>query len=80
MFIIKEDNMEERLSIEQVLEITVNLLSGISIPASLVESVGVPISRGIGNLKACLTAIEREKQEKEIIVEEPEEEETAGDN
>ena len=57
--------MEETMTVEQVLKITVNILSGIQIPCALTESVGVPISNSIGNLNRCIEAIEGAKERTE---------------
>lgn len=48
----------ESMTIQQALSITVELLKGIMVPAEYAESIGLPISRSIGNLKECINAID----------------------
>lgn len=58
--------MEEKVyTKEEVVEFTINILSGISIPAALAESVGIPILRSIGNLTALKKTFEQERLEAE---------------
>lgn len=58
--------MEEKTyTHEEVLEFTINILSGISIPVQLSESVGVPIIRSINNLKALKSNYEQARLEAE---------------
>lgn len=52
------------MTLEQVIEVTAQLLGGINVPAALTEQIGVPVSQAIGNLNACLEAI-REAKKKE---------------
>lgn len=55
--------MEEKITVEQVLEITARQLGEITIPVSLVENIGVPINRAIVNINACLEAMKNHKKE-----------------
>lgn len=58
--------MEERqYTIEEVLELTVKQLYAISVPVELIEQIGMPISMAIGNLKNCLEAMNRQKEQAE---------------
>ena len=58
--------MEEKIyTHEEVLEFTINILSGISIPVQLSESIGVPIVRSINNLKALKNNYEQARLEAE---------------
>lgn len=58
--------MEERqYTIEEVLEMTVKQLYAISVPVELIEQIGMPISMAIGNLKNCLDAMNRQKEQAE---------------
>ena len=57
--------MENRMTIEQVLEATRNLLGAINVPAALIEQVGIPIKNAIGNLNLCIGAIRENTGEKE---------------
>lgn len=49
--------MEQKLTIEQVLDITIRMLGDIRIPGSMIEEIGIPISRAIGNLNECVKAL-----------------------
>ena len=55
--------MENKITIEQVLEMTVNVLSGISVPANMAKQIGVPIQNSIENLNACLEALDKAKEQ-----------------
>lgn len=51
--------MEEKLTIKQVLMMTLNQLRGIGmIPIEASEQVGVPVCGAIKNIEACIQAIE----------------------
>ena len=52
----------ENLTIPQVLNITVQLLRGIMVPAEQGESIGVPVARSIRNLTECINAINKEAE------------------
>lgn len=54
----------EQMTVKEVIRITMNQLLGISVPRSLNEQIGVPIDRAIGNLQACLNAIDKAEEEK----------------
>ena len=53
----------ETMSIERVLEITVNSLSQIKVPISMLGEIGMPIAQSIHNLRMCIEAIQREQPE-----------------
>lgn len=59
--------MEERMTIDQVLNITIDILEGIDVPMKKLEAIGVPIKQAIGNLYLCIQAMEesRAKQQAE---------------
>jgi len=50
--------MEDKLTIEQVLGMTIQLLGDIRIPGSMIEDIGIPISRAMGNLTECIKALQ----------------------
>lgn len=52
------------MTVKEALKMTVDLLNGISVPVSLVQSIGEPVAAAIGNLTACIAAIE-ENEKKE---------------
>lgn len=71
-------------SVEEVLNITINNLQGISVPIELIDSVAIPIKNSIGNLLICLQAIIQEREAREAAAAakqpaEPEETEAAED-
>jgi len=51
--------MEEKLTINQVLNITIDILEGIDVPVKKLETIGVPIKRAVGNLLLCIQAGEK---------------------
>lgn len=56
--------MEETKSVKEVLEDVVNMLSGIKVPMSEIDAIGLPIARSINGIKACLNAmVENDVQE-----------------
>jgi len=54
----------EKLTIEEVLKITIKGMKEIEIPVTMVEKIGIPVSRAIHNLEECVIAIERDSKEK----------------
>lgn len=53
-------NVEENLSVLDVLKITIDLLGRIKVPVGLMQDVSVPINDARNNLLACVDAIEKE--------------------
>lgn len=49
--------MEETKSVKEVLEDVVNMLSGIKVPMSEIDAIGIPIARSINGIKACINAM-----------------------
>ena len=62
--------MEEQMTVLQALKITVNNLGGIAVPRALNEMIGIPIDNAIGNLNACIEALERDEAERRAKQEE----------
>lgn len=52
---------EQKLTVEQVLGITTNILRSINVPVELVESIGIPVSNAIKNISLCINALEEAK-------------------
>lgn len=52
----------QKLSVKEVIEITMRNLMDIRIPAGFVQEIGIPISQQISNLQECLNAIEQANQ------------------
>jgi hypothetical protein len=50
---------------EEVIEVTMNILNGISVPVQLHEQIAVPIAGCVGNLQLVLDAGAKAKAEKE---------------
>lgn len=48
-------------SVEEILEITIKNLYSISVPVELIEQIGMPIRMNIGNLKQCVEAMKKQK-------------------
>jgi len=61
--------MENQITVEQALEITINMLKDINVPVSMLEQIGFPISRAIGNLAQCVEAIRRDQAKAQDPVE-----------
>ena len=55
--------MEQKLTVEQVLEMTVNMLGRITVPVAMIESIGTPVAQAINNINGCLEAFKRQEQE-----------------
>ena len=66
--------MEEKLSLKQALIMTRNTLAELNVPVAMVEQIGLPVSRAVANLNACIEAIVRQ-EEQEFDIEVPEEKE-----
>lgn len=63
---------EQKATIEGAIRQTIGLLSGVMVPAPLLDSIGVPVFNSLNNLKQCLEWIEDMKQKKDA---DPEDEE-----
>lgn len=57
--------MEEKLTVEQVLQDAVNTLNNIQLPIALIETAGNNIFRVARNLQQCLVAINEAKEKEE---------------
>ena len=72
----RQNKMEEnKMTIRQVLEITMGLLEGIEVPMKYMESIGGPIMNAIHNLGACIQATdlaEAQNRKQAEAAEEPE--------
>lgn len=62
---MEDHTKQEVIPVEQVLDITIQILQRIQVPISVMESVGLPIYRAVNNLKECsrVLAAERERTE-----------------
>ena len=55
--------MEERLTIKQVIMMTIDMLKGIkTIPIEEAEHIGVPVSSAIRNLDVCVEAMSADEK------------------
>ena len=48
---------------EQIVEITINNLAAINVPALLAEQIGIPVMKSIGNLKILQQMMKQEDEE-----------------
>lgn len=73
--------MEEKktYSVEEVLEITINNLKGISVPVDYTETIAIPIRNCIGNLEICIQASRMMQEAQEKAKKETEAEEDGPD-
>ncbi len=71
--------MEEKLSLKQALIMTRNSLAEINVPIAFVEQIGMPVSRAIVNLDACIEAIGRQEEQTFQPEEHAEEEDVSED-
>ena len=55
--------MNEVMTVKEVLEITRNNLANIAVPRALNQMIGIPIDRAIGNINACIEALDRQKSQ-----------------
>ena len=53
------------MTIREVLGITIQMLKGVSLPISLMDTAGQDIRNAVHNLEACIEAIDRESTEQE---------------
>lgn len=75
----------KQLTKTEVVQVTINLLSNINVPAVLSESIGIPVLNAIKNLGILKSMIEMEEEQKaqdtsEYFAEETEEEEGVAEN
>lgn len=55
----------QRMTVEEVIRVTIGNLESITIPVTLSEGVGVTVNGCIRNLKLCLGAMEQERAQQE---------------
>lgn len=48
------------MTLEEVLKMVVNNLSGINVPVALMKQIATPITQAIENINACLDAMNRD--------------------
>ena len=48
------------MTVREVLEITRNNLANIAVPRALNDMIGIPIDQAIGNINACIEAMDRD--------------------
>lgn len=54
---------EKRMTVEEVLEITIRQLGEISVPVALYDQIAAPLKQNIGNLSLVLDALRKSKEE-----------------
>ena len=57
--------MENQMTIDQVLKITVETLEGLKVPVSLIDEISIPVKRAIVNIRMCIEAVEASRAEAE---------------
>lgn len=57
--------MENQMTIDQVLKITVETLEGVKVPVKLMDDIGIPVARAISNIRMCIQAVEASRAEAE---------------
>ena len=57
--------MENQMTIDQVLKITVETLEGLKVPVSLIDEISIPVARAISNIRMCIEAVEASRAEAE---------------
>ena len=71
-----ENNQEGRISLRELLAITLGDLERIMVPGGLLEQIGMPLNRAIHNIRVGIEAIDRESAKEtgqtEAIMEENE--------
>ena len=55
----------QKLTIEEVLMITKNILNGICVPVSMIDAIGAPIDHAVKNITVCLDAIKNSNKQEE---------------
>jgi hypothetical protein len=53
----------ETYTVNEVIQITIDLLNGISVPRKLNEQIGIPIDNAVNNLLVVLQALEQKPEE-----------------
>lgn len=57
--------MENRMTIEEVLKVTADMLEGIPVPVKYTRTIGEPVSAAVENLRECLKAIAEDRAAKD---------------
>ena len=71
--------MEERMTVKDILQNTVNDLNGIMLPVGLMDTAGQTIKVCANNLQACVNAIRQEEWKQEKLAKRQEETDEAED-
>ena len=57
--------MDDKMTVTDALKATINLLNSIAVPRYLNESIGVPIDNAANNIRACVDAMEKAKEDQD---------------
>lgn len=57
--------MNETVTIKYVIDQTIDLLKQVQVPMNLFDQIALPVNAAIGNLHACIDAINRSEREQE---------------
>ena len=55
--------MNSQMTVQEVLNVTMNNLGAIAVPVALSEQIGMPIVNAINNLRLCVEALEKAKEQ-----------------
>ena len=55
--------METKMTAKDILKDVLNILSGIKVPMTEIETIGIPVGRAINGIQICVGAMERAEQE-----------------
>lgn len=64
--------MDQKMTVEDVLKVTADILREIQLPVELSEQIGIPVMRAIHNIDACVQAIVNGRTEEKTEEEESE--------
>ena len=56
---------ERQLTVKDVLEDVKKVLGGIEVPATKIESIGIPIARAMNGIQMCIDAMNKDEQKQE---------------
>lgn len=54
---MEDHTKQEVIPVEQVLDITIQILQRIQVPIAQMDAVGMPIYQAVNNLRECIRAI-----------------------
>lgn len=73
-----QDAKGKTYTAEEIVQFTINILSGIKVPAAGMEEIGMPVFRSLQNLMVVKEMLEKERVAREVMNEPVEEEKEDG--